>query len=256
MKFKIQKIVNSWTRWHPVNPLKTSEEYIDEFYEFYNGVNFKRYNDPHTDVGDIIEDHRRQVKIILNKFLCPDCNRIFPSEEDVLQHILSSENHPSKAVVEKRGRCEIQTTESEVKISSAKIYYTIVRPEEEITPVISVEYSSDKDKFPTVTQRIEHDEAIEKWKNEMKTTYGYRRINFFLLPNGSLNEIGLSGNWWYWCPQKLTKQGWVPLSKEECISSETDANRFYPPSDAKVRILSILAILPEEGSTIQEMEVI
>lgn len=238
------KVKTQWDRWHPKNPIKSTKEEIDKFFEIYP-TPYKKYNDPSTVKGDIIEDYQRGVRIKFNKYRCPYCRDTFQNEDTADYHVNQYFRggkmrdgllyHPSI----KPG--DLEMIEFQQALSAALVYYEIVRPEEIISHIPLIEWSPKnlvKGSSVTVKAREIHDAQVETWRNQMKQTAGKRKFHIELMPNGDIQEKGAGGKWWYWCPQEYHNGAWIALSPEE-LGTLNETKQ-------KLRVLFLLAIIPAD----------
>lgn len=225
-----------WERWHPKSPVKSIEEEIDAFYDLYPAP-YKKFNDPTTVKGDIIEDYQRNIRVKLNRYRCPICNVNFSLFEEANEHanrfLNGTDDHPAMKPE------DMEEIEFQEHLAAALVYYEIVRPEEIIPYVPSVERSfRSPGPIPIVAQREAHDKQAGSWRKQMETTAGQRNFHIEMMPGGDIQEKGAGGKWWYWCPQEFHNGSWISLSPEELGT--------IGQTKQQVRVLCILAIIPAD----------
>jgi len=234
-------IKTHWDRWHPKNPVKSTEEAIVAFYDMYS-IPYKKYNNPTTVKGDIVEDYQRHIKVKFNKYRCPYCGDVFINSDTAQYHVdqyfrggmtRGGLFHPAL----KPG--DLEEIEYQQELPAALVYYEIVRPEEIIPHIPTVEASFKNIVSPaTVAQRQVHNKEIQTWRKRMKETKDQRKFHIELMPNGDIQEKGAGGKWWYWCPQEFHNGFWIALSPEE-LETLDEAKQ-------KIRVLFLLAIIPAD----------
>lgn len=176
-------------------------------------------------------------------YKCPYCEKRFPTIEAFKEHVKIVQEEYLLADEEAKipehpfvKQDEYQEVLMEHTFSKALVYYAVVCPREIIPLPSSVEYSEEHPKVPTAEERQRHDELMAKWREEMMKTYHTRQPKIDLLPNGDLHDPG-GNRWWYWTVQVWVDERncWRPLPK-----------KFREDPPGKVRVLFLLAIIPEE----------
>lgn len=237
---------NSWTRWHPLNPLLVEEDEIEQFYGEHQ--DFKSMTSPVLNTGDIIEDNLRNSSIKYNYYECIHCFKHFNEEEAQRHFNAFKHSDKAKLLQGKHPRMhsfsEMEMHEEERKLSRVKVYYEVVRPEEPLPIPKSPERDwTNIGKLPTPQERETHDLKIAQWREDSERTKGKRHQQISVLPNDLTEETGGKG-WWYWSPRIWNGERWSPITQIGALKTGTYEvkGKNILVSD-NIRILKILAII-------------
>lgn len=255
---KLSQKVNSWTRWHPWNPIfePENQEDIDWLIELEQKAKPFVY-DPSTVVGDIVHQRERTVKIEIVKYVCPECASLSSTRKDLRIHIskyhLFGRKEAEKLAVEAQ---EVTVVES---LRDVDIFYEVIKPRKilelpaqvEVKIPLDINAAFEVQHPPTGRERERHDREMEQWRKDMQTKKRDDILQRF--PNGLFYDPGLSGNWWYFVPHVWRQEAdegkgkWLEPTEQECLN--------WSKLTLPKRVLYLLAIIRnDEGAGIVEEE--